>query len=79
MGEILLRAIPLGIKPDGAELERGVAGEAKLPVCREPLGAGILQVAIRDGEKFGDLRGCRAVRAQPAVLRPGFQAHRVLL
>jgi hypothetical protein len=55
MGQIFLRTVSLGIEQDGAELERGVVGNAKLPVGREPLRAGILQVAVRDGKEFGNL------------------------
>ena len=77
--EVFLGAEALGLKKDGAKLERGVVGDAKLPVVRKTLGAGVFQVAVGDGEEFGDLRGAGAVGTQPAVTLPGLQAHGRLL
>lgn len=76
MGKTTIGAEAFRIEQDGAEFERGVIDDAKLPVRAEACSASIGQVALDDVEEIGDLLSTRLVGAEPSVLMPLLQAHR---
>ena len=76
VGEATVGTVALGVEQDGAELESGVVGNAKLPVGAQPCRAGIGQIAVDDFEEIGDLLSTRLIGAKPPILMPMLQAHR---
>ena len=54
VGEVFLGSEAAGVKQDGAEFERGIVGDAELPIRRK-IAHGVLQIAFHDREKTGDL------------------------
>jgi len=76
----LMRAQPgrpesLGREGEYRKLECAVIGYAEFPVRTEILDGGVLQIAINDGEKIGDLLLRRLVLYDPAAVQPIPQAH----
>lgn len=78
VGEVFLGPKAAGVEEDGAEFERGIVGDAELPVRRK-IAHGVLQVSVHDREQIGDLGRGGLVGLEPAVSLPLLQAHRDLL
>lgn len=74
VGEVFLGSVTGGVKDDGAQFQRGVVGDAELPVDGD-VAFGVFEVALDDGKQVDDLLGGGFVGTKPAVFSPVLQAH----
>ena len=71
----LARAVTLGGEQDGAELERGVVGDAVALVRGDGVGRRVAQVAFDDPPQVPDLLGACLMALEPARGQPCRQTH----
>jgi len=76
--EVLFRTPAFSVDQNGAELERGVLGDAELPIGRQPTG-GVFEIPIHDGKQVRDLASRGLMWAKPPGFSPVVQAHRLFL
>jgi len=70
----LIRTVAGSIQQNGAQFQRCIIGDTEFPIGRD-LAFGVLEIAINDCKKAGNLLPAGLMRPKPTVLSPVLQAH----